>query len=133
MFGPRTPLLYELVLQSGVAQRMACAFNFGSPRPFSPLPDSSSPAVWVCHFGETKPSVTAVAGAHAGRWNSDPLRVPPEIGQFSHDSGGGALFESPFGFVHSGGGGSSDACDVLQKEPFRTAIAGDAQDLEEKP
>ena len=74
-----------------------------------------------------------MAGTHVGRGNSNPLRIPPEIGQLSHDSGGGALFESPFGFVHSGGGGSSDACDVLQKEPLRTAITSDAQGLEEKP
>lgn len=74
-----------------------------------------------------------MAGTHVGRGNSNPLRIPPEIGQLPHDSGGCALFESPFGFVHSGGGGSSDACDVLQKEPLRAAITGDAQDLEEKP
>ena len=74
-----------------------------------------------------------MAGTHIGRGKSDPFRVPPAVGQFSHDAGCGALFKRAFGFVHSGGGGSSDGADVLQNEPFRTAITGDAQDLEEKP
>jgi hypothetical protein len=59
--------------------------------------------------------------------------MPPAVGQFSHDSGGCALFESPFGFVHNGGGGRSDACDVLQKEPARTASVGNVEDVEEEP
>lgn len=73
-----------------------------------------------------------MAGAHVGRRKSDPLRVPPAVGQFSHDAGGCALEEIAFGFVHSGGGGSSDGTDVLQKEPARTAIVGDVQDVEEQ-
>jgi hypothetical protein len=58
--------------------------------------------------------------------------MPPAVGQLSQDAGGCALFESPFGFVHNGGGGSSDACDVLQKEEPRTASVGDVQDVEEE-
>lgn len=73
-----------------------------------------------------------MAGAHVGRGKSDPFRVPPAVGQFSHDAGGGALFERAFGFVHSGGGGSSDGADVLQKEAMRTAIVGDVEDVEEQ-
>ena len=73
-----------------------------------------------------------MAGAHVGRGKSDPFRVPPAVGQFSHDAGGGALFERAFGFVHSGGGGSSDGADVLQKEPARTAIVGEVEDVEEQ-
>ena len=73
-----------------------------------------------------------MAGAHVGRRKSDPFRVPPAVGQFSHDAGGGALFERAFGFVHSGGGGSSDGADVLQKEAMRTAIVGDFDDVEEQ-
>lgn len=73
-----------------------------------------------------------MAGAHIGRGKSDPFRVPPAVGQFSHDAGGGALFERPFGFVHSGGGGSSDGADVLQKEEPRVAIVSEVQDVEEQ-
>ena len=73
-----------------------------------------------------------MAGAHVGRGKSEPFRVPPAIGQFSHDSGGRALFKIPFGFVHNGGGGRSDACDVLQKEEPRTAALGDVEDVEEQ-
>lgn len=73
-----------------------------------------------------------MAGAHVGRGKSEPFRVPPAVGQFSHDAGGRAFVESPFGFVHSGGGGSSDGADVLQKEPLRIAIVGDVEDVEEQ-
>ncbi|GKS87001.1 hypothetical protein AVMA1855_22635 [Acidovorax sp. SUPP1855] len=73
-----------------------------------------------------------MTGAHIGRIKSDPFRVPPAVGQFSHDAGGGALFERAFGFVHSGGGGSSDGADVLQKEEPRVAIVGEVQDVEEQ-
>ncbi len=73
-----------------------------------------------------------MAGTHVGRGESDPLRIPPEVGQFSHDAGGRAFFELAFFRVHNGGGGSSDACDVLQKEEDRTAIGCDANDLEEQ-
>jgi hypothetical protein len=59
--------------------------------------------------------------------------MPPAVGQFSQDAGGRALVERPFGFVHNGGGGRSDACDVLQKEVSRTAIFGNAQEVEEEP
>lgn len=58
--------------------------------------------------------------------------MPPAVGQFSQDSGGCALFEFAFGFVHNGGGGRSDACDVLQKEASRTASVGDVEDVEEE-
>lgn len=58
--------------------------------------------------------------------------MPPAVGQFSQDSGGRALFESPFGFVHNGGGGRSDACDVLQKQVSRTASVGNVNDVEEQ-
>lgn len=59
--------------------------------------------------------------------------MPPAVGQFSQDSGGCAFFEIAFGFVHNGGGGRSDACDVLQKEVSRTAIFGNSEEVEEKP
>lgn len=62
-----------------------------------------------------------------------PFRIPPEVSQFSHDAGGCALFELAFGFVHNGGGGRSDACDVLQKHELRTAIGCDSADLKEEP
>jgi hypothetical protein len=62
-----------------------------------------------------------------------PFRMPPAVGQFSQDSGGRAFIESPFGFVHNGGGGRSDASDVLQKEESRFAIVGNVQDVEEEP
>lgn len=74
-----------------------------------------------------------MAGAHVGRGKSEPFRIPPAVGQFSQDSGGCALFEIPFGFVHNGGGGRNDACDVLQKEEPRTASVGDVEDVEEEP
>lgn len=74
-----------------------------------------------------------MAGAHVGRGKSDPFRVPPAVGQLSHDAGGGALFERAFGFVHSGGGGSSDGADVLQNKPARTASVGNVEDVEEQP
>lgn len=73
-----------------------------------------------------------MAGAHIGRGKSDPFRVPPAVGQFSHDSGGGAFFKRAFGFVHSGGGGSSDGADVLQNEEPRTASVCDVEDGEEQ-
>jgi len=82
---------------------------------------------------DAEPAGAAVAGTHIGRGKSDPFRVPPAVGQFSHDSGGRALVEIPFGFVHNGGGGRSDACDVLQKEEPRTAIVGNVDDAEEEP
>jgi hypothetical protein len=59
--------------------------------------------------------------------------MPPAVGQFSQDAGGCAFFKIPFGFVHNGGGGRSDACDVLQKEEPRTASVGDVEDVEEEP
>ncbi len=71
-------------------------------------------------------------GANVGRGKSDPLRVPPAVGQFSQDAGGCALEEFAFGFVHSGGGGSSDGADVLQKEPLRVAIVRNVEDREEQ-
>jgi hypothetical protein len=74
-----------------------------------------------------------VAGSHVGRRESDPLRIPPEVGQLSHDAGGCAFVELALFRVHNGGGGSSDACDVLQKEEPRTAIGSDSRDLEEEP
>ena len=58
--------------------------------------------------------------------------MPPAVGQFSQDSGGRAFVKSAFGFVHNGGGGSSDACDVLQKEEPRTASVGNIEDVEEE-
>lgn len=61
-----------------------------------------------------------------------PFRIPAEVGQFSHDAGGRTLVEFAFGLVHNGGGGRSDATDVLQKDEPRTAIIGDACDLEEQ-
>src|SRR4051812_49152201 len=113
---------------------MDCAFNFGSPRLFIPLPDSSSLAFGVCHITPCKaePSGAAVAGTHVGRWKSDPFRIPPAVGQPSQDSGGRTFIESPFGFVHNGGGGSSDGCDVLQKEEPRTASVGGIGYFEEQ-
>jgi hypothetical protein len=58
--------------------------------------------------------------------------VPPAIGQLSQDAGGCAFFEIALGFVHNGGGGRSDACDVLQKEEPRTAIVGNVENVEEQ-
>ena len=58
--------------------------------------------------------------------------MPPEVGQFSQDAGGCAFVEGAFGFVHNGGGGRSDACDVLQKEVSRTAITGNPDDFKEQ-
>ena len=62
----------------------------------------------------------------------EPFRIPPAFGQFPQDSGGRALFELAFFLVHNGGGGRSDATDVLQNEEPRIAIVGDSDDLEEK-
>ena len=59
--------------------------------------------------------------------------MPPAVGQFSQDAGGRALVERPFGFVHNGGGGRSDAADVLQKEVPRTASVGNLKDVEKEP
>ena len=59
--------------------------------------------------------------------------MPPEVGQFSQDAGGCAFVKSAFGFVHNGGGGRSDAPNVLQKEVSRTAITGNFDDLKEQP
>ena len=73
-----------------------------------------------------------MVGPHVGRRKSDPFRIPPAVGQFSQDAGGRSLFELPFGFVHNGGGGSSDACDVLQNKEPRTAIVGNVEHAEEK-
>lgn len=81
---------------------------------------------------KAEPPGSPMAGAHVGRGKSDPFRVPPAVGQLSHDAGGGALFERAFGFVHSGGGGSSDGADVLQKEEPRTASVGNVEDVEEE-
>lgn len=61
-----------------------------------------------------------------------PLRIPPAVGQFSHDAGGGAFGKLALGFVHNGGSGTSDSCDVLQKQELRTAIGGDPQDFVEQ-
>jgi hypothetical protein len=58
--------------------------------------------------------------------------MPPSVGQFSQDAGSRALEELAFGFVHNGGGGRSDACDVLQKELLRTASVGNVEDVEEE-
>jgi hypothetical protein len=58
--------------------------------------------------------------------------MPASVGQFSHDAGGRSFFERSFFFVHNGGGGRSDACDVLQKEAPRTAIVGNADHVEEE-
>jgi hypothetical protein len=73
-----------------------------------------------------------VTGAHVARGKSDPLRIPAEVGQFSHDSGGRALVELAFFRVHNGGGGSSDAADVLQKHEPRFAIGCNAGDFEKE-
>lgn len=62
-----------------------------------------------------------------------PFRIPPSVGQFAHDPGGGAFGDVALGFVHNGGSGTSDACDVLQKQERRTAIGGDPQDFVEQP
>jgi hypothetical protein len=58
--------------------------------------------------------------------------MPPVVGQFSQDAGGCAFVKSAFGFVHNGGGGRSDACDVLQKEVSRTAITGNPDDFKKE-
>lgn len=58
--------------------------------------------------------------------------MPPPVGQFSQDAGCCAFFEFAFGLVHNGGGGRSDACDVLQKEAPRTASVGNVNDVEEQ-
>ena len=59
--------------------------------------------------------------------------MPPAVGQFSQDAGGRAFFEFAFGFVHNGGGGRSDAADVLQYEAARTASVGNVEHIEEQP
>ncbi len=58
--------------------------------------------------------------------------MPPAVGQFSQDAGCRAFFELALGFVHNGGGGSSDACDVLQNEAPRTASVGGVEHVEEQ-
>jgi hypothetical protein len=62
----------------------------------------------------------------------DPFRIPPAVGQFPQDSGGRTFFEFAFFLVHNGGGGRSDATDVLQNEEPRIAIVCNSDDLEEK-
>jgi hypothetical protein len=62
----------------------------------------------------------------------EPFRIPPAVGQFSHDAGGCAFFELAFFFVHNGGGGRNDASDVLQNEEPRTASVGEVNDAEEE-
>ena len=74
-----------------------------------------------------------MAGSHIGRGKSDPFRIPPEVGQFSHDSGGRSFFELAFRLVHNGGGGRMDSVDVLQKHAPRTAIGGDSDNFKEEP
>jgi hypothetical protein len=59
--------------------------------------------------------------------------MPPTVGQFSQDAGSCAFVQFAFGFVHNGGGGRSDACDVLQKQEPRTAIVGNAANFKEQP
>lgn len=123
------------MLQSGVAQRFAAKAMVG--RSIAPgdadLLMRSCPVSGVGHAPcEAEPPGTPVAGAHVGRGNSDPFRVPPAVGQFSHDAGGGTLFKRAFGLVHSGGGGSSDGADVLQNEEPRTASVGNVKDVEEE-
>jgi hypothetical protein len=59
--------------------------------------------------GDAEPTLTLVIRSHVGRAKMHPLRIPPAVGQFSQDSGGRALVELAFGFVHNGGGGRSDA------------------------
>jgi hypothetical protein len=59
--------------------------------------------------------------------------MPPAVGQFSHDAGSRAFVELAFGFVHNGGGGSSDGADVLQSEAPRIAIVRNVEDVEEQP
>lgn len=81
-----------------------------------------------------------------------PFRIPAEVGQFSHDAGGCSFEYNAIrlshcvtcwsvassgnlgggSFIHNGGGGRSDASDVLQKEEPRIAIGGDADDFEEQ-
>lgn len=58
--------------------------------------------------------------------------MPPAVGQFSQDAGGRAFFELAFGFVHNGSCGTSDTCNVLQKESRRTASVGDVEDAEKQ-
>lgn len=81
---------------------------------------------------EAEPSRPPVAGTHVGRGKSDPFRVPPAVGQFSHDSGGCSFVKLAFLFVHNGGGCSSDGADVLQSEAPRTAIVGNVEDVEKE-
>jgi hypothetical protein len=58
--------------------------------------------------------------------------MPPTVGQFSQDAGCCAFFKFAFCLVHNGGGGRSDACDVLQKQSPRTAIVCNAADFKEQ-
>lgn len=96
-------------------------------------PSFINAAVGVAHApGVAEPSLALVRGAHVGRRKSDPLRIPPAIGQFSHDAGSCSLEELALVLVHNGGGGSSDACNVLQNEFSRTASLGVVEDVEEE-
>jgi hypothetical protein len=78
--------------------------------------------------------------------------MPPAVGQFSQDAGGcsfeyrailsawivkswSVAFAGNVGgssLIHNGGGGRSDATDVLQSEAPRTAIVGNIEDVEEE-
>lgn len=111
---------------SGVIPRLSTSSAETLRPPFGTFGVSHTPPC------KAKPSSPPMAGTHIGRGKSDPLRVPPAVGQFSHDAGGCAFFELAFGFVHSGGGGSSDGCDVLQNKPTRTASVGNVEDVEEQ-
>ena len=83
--------------------------------------------------GDAEPSFALVIRTDVGRSNKQAFRIPTAIGQFSQDSGGRALEECAFGFVHNGGGGRSDAWHVLQNEELRTASIRDVEDVEEEP
>lgn len=61
-----------------------------------------------------------------------PFRRPAAVGQFSHDTGGCSFGELAEGFVHKGGSGSSDACDVFQPEEVRSASFGNVETVEEE-
>jgi len=91
--------------------------------------------VGVCQSspGEAEPTHTLVRSTDVGRSYKQAFRIPTAVGQFSHDSGSRALEQFAFGFVHNGGGGSSDTCDVLQNEFARTASVRDVENAEEKP
>jgi len=66
----------------GVAQRMTCALNFGSPLllifPLALFTQSS--ATGVC---QNPDSLSMVRGAHIGRSHNSPLRIKPERGKIS--------------------------------------------------